>query len=110
MKSLNDVKPGDILIERSTYSTNIVTVKRVTSTLIVVNNRRYRKKDGRVLGGDIWSCGKVEIPKEGQIESIQQAKYISNVTNKLLKMSKSYNITYEQAVKIAEILNISENL
>lgn len=106
MSSLNDVKPGDILVECTRNHISVVTVSKVTPTQIVCGNKRYRKKDGYLVGRDAWNYGKVDIPKEGQIDSIRKSEFISRVITAMHRTQRN-DLTYGQILKIAEILNIS---
>lgn len=64
------------------------------------------KRDGYEIGsGGFYYCH-ITIPKEGEVESIGRTNFIINVCIKGKKMLDSYNISYEQAVKIKEILNL----
>lgn len=109
MSSLNDVKPGDILVECRKNYMGIVTVLKVTPTQIVLNNNsRYRKKDGYLVGRDAWNYGKVKVPENGQVESIRKSEFIGKVVTAMHRTQRN-DLTYEQVMKIAEILNIPSN-
>ena len=109
MSSLNDVKPGDILVECKRNYIGIGTVSKITPTQIVLdNNSRYRKKDGYLVGRDAWNYGRVRIPEKGQVESIRKSEFISKVVTAMHRTQRN-DLTYEQVLKIAEILNIPSN-
>lgn len=73
MKELKDLVVGDKVIVYDKYDNekNGV-VKRVTKTLVVVNDIRYRKSDGFQYGiYGLYSC-RIKIPKdEEQIKAIE---------------------------------------
>lgn len=107
MSNLADVKVGDLLIKHFRATRSIVKVEKLTPTQIVVTGGdRFRKKDGYEIGcGGFYYCN-ITIPKDGEIESIRRTDFIIDVCIKGKKMLDSYNISYEQAVKIKEILNL----
>lgn len=107
MSNLIDVKVGDLLIKHFRDVRSVVKVEKLTPTQIVVTGGdRFRKKDGYEIGsGGFYSCY-ITIPKEGEVESVRRANFITNVCIKGKKMLDSYNISYEQAVKIKEVLNL----
>ena len=107
MNNLADVKVGDLLIKHYRVIRSVVKVEKLTPTQIVVTGgNRFRKKDGCEIGsGGFYYCH-ITIPKEGEVESIRRANFIADVCIKGKKMLDSYNISYEQALKIKEILNV----
>lgn len=107
MRNLADVKVGDLLIKHYRGLRSVVKVEKLTPTQIVVTSGdRFRKKDGYEIGsGGFYHCY-ITIPKEGEVESIRLANFITNVCIQGKKMLDSYNISYEQALKIKEILNL----
>ena len=73
MKELKDLVVGDKVIVYDKYDNkkNGV-VKRLTKTLVVVNNIKYRKTNGFQSGVYGLFSGKIEIPKdEEQIKVIE---------------------------------------
>lgn len=73
MKELKDLVVGDKVVVYDKYDNKkIGIIKRVTKTLVVVNNVKYRKSNGfqtRIYG--LFS-GRIEIPKdEEQIKAIE---------------------------------------
>lgn len=73
MKEFKDLVVGDKVVVYDKYDNKkIGVVKRVTKTLVVVNDIRYRKSNGfqyRIYG--LYSC-RIEIPKdEEQINAIE---------------------------------------
>ena len=107
MSNLADVKVGDLLIKHFRGIRSVVKVEKLTPTQIVVTGGdRFRKKDGCEIGsGGFYFCY-ITHPKEGEVESIRRSNFITNVCIEGKKMLDSYNISYEQALKIKEILNL----
>lgn len=107
MSNLADVKAGDLLIKHYRAIRSVVKVEKLTPTQIVVTGGdRFRKKDGYEIGsGGFYHCH-ITLPKEGEVESIRRENLITNVCIKGTKILDSYNISYEQALKIKEILNL----
>ena len=96
MKELKDLVAGDKVVAYDKYDNRrIAIVERITKTLVVANNIKYRKSDGFASGESyIFSC-RIEIPKD---EWIQKQ---SNRTD--LIESMKYNLEqYNKSVVAAE--------
>lgn len=107
MNNLENVTVGDLLIRHLRDSRSVVKVEKLTPTQIVVTGGdRFYKKNGYEIGsGGFYYCY-ITIPKEGEVESIRRANFVADVCFKGKKMLDSYNISYEQALKIKEVLNL----
>jgi len=106
MKTLYDLKVGDLILEKYRYDTVISKITAITPTQIVVGRCRYRKKDGRLVGNsDSWFVRKIEIPTEDDIRKIKEKRIVHKV---LTRMRNTDTITYDQAVAISKILGIDE--
>lgn len=108
MKTLYDVQVGDMLINETRYSSVIVRVDRITPQRIVINNGCvYHKKNGeRVGNSDIWTTNFVRIPKDNEIEELIKRNAIVNIGRKAKEFLDKGKMTYEQALKLKEILNL----
>ena len=105
-ESLENVKAGDVVIEHCRWENVIATVTKVTATQIVVGGDRYRKKDGYLIGSaGSWYHRWISLPKEGEVEVLKRQKFISDVVSELKKLT-AHDVTYEQAVKINEVLGL----
>lgn len=74
MKELKDLVVGDKVVVYDKYDNKkIGVVKRVTKTLVVVNNIKYRKSNGFEYGVSSYILSRrIEIPKdEEQIKEIE---------------------------------------
>lgn len=106
-ESLENVKVGDEVIEISRWVRKIAKVQKVTKTQIMVSEwGRYRKKDGILVGScnDLWPCS-IRLPKEGEIEEIKRLAIVNDVLSKV-RMMGDKDLTYDQAVKIKEVLGL----
>lgn len=107
MSDLSNVQVGDFVISHCCSGTRVLKVVKITPTQIVtVGNERYRKKDGYAIGSGGFYYDYATIPKEGEVESIRRRNFVVDICLKGKKMLDSYSISYEQAVKIKEILNL----
>lgn len=107
MENLENAKVGDLLISRNRHRASVVKVERVTPTqLVVTGGERFRKKDGSGVGSGGFYYSYLTIPKEGEVESIKKRNVVETVCYSAKKVLESYNISYEQALKIKEILNV----
>ena len=105
-ESLENVKVGDMVIERSRWRIALAKVTKVTATQVVIGENRYRKKDGYLVGSaGRWYPNRISLPKEGEIEELKRQKFIEDVVSRLNKLT-ARDITYDQAVKIKEVLGL----
>lgn len=105
-ESFENVKVGDVVIlHAGPYKTKVNKVRKVTATMIHVGNERYRKKDGNLVGAGPWDLSWITIPKEGEIEELKAQEFIGYVVSEMKKLT-ARSITYEQAVKIKEVLGL----
>lgn len=73
MKKIKELQVGDLVIVYDKYENRrIDIVERITKTLVVVNNIKYRKSDGFVPRESYIFSRRIEIPKdEEQIKEIK---------------------------------------
>lgn len=73
MKEFKDLVVGDKVVVYDKYDNRrIAIVERITKTLVVVNNIKYRKSDGFASGESYISSCRIKIPKdEEQIKAIK---------------------------------------
>ena len=103
---MENVKAGDVVIEHCQWENVIATVTKVTATQIVIRGGRYRKKDGYLIGcAGSWYHRWISLPKEGEIEEMQRREFVSDVVFKM-RLLHDRDVTYEQAVKIKEVLGL----
>lgn len=63
--SLDDIVAGDIVVQRDRSDCSplsFVKVDRVTKTQIIIGTWRYRKKNGKEIGGTIWHRSWIYAP------------------------------------------------
>lgn len=102
-ESLENVKVGDVVIERGPFLTEIKRVTKITPKYIVIGQSRYHKNNGRRCGSDYGTY--ISIPREGEIESLKEKAFVWSIIRKLGNLSEK-DITYDQAVKIKEVLGL----
>ena len=73
MKEFKDLVAGDKVVVYDKYDNRrIAIVERITKTLVVVNNIKYRKSNGFAYGESYFFSRRIEIPKdEEQIKAIE---------------------------------------
>lgn len=76
MNEFENMKVGDLMIVKGSYTCGdcLREVERVTKSQIVVDKRRYRKKDGRLVGGGVWCYGYIRPATEKDIERLNKVK------------------------------------
>lgn len=105
-ESLENVKVGDVVIVHRRSGDVIGIVHRVTQTMIMVGNNRFKKKNGDMVGcsSEYWFCY-ITIPEDGEVEMIKKKMFVNDIANDAIKKI-SKGLTYEQAVKIKEVLGL----
>lgn len=73
MKELKDLVVGDKVVTYDKYDNRrIAIVERITKTLVVVNNIKYRKSNGFAYGESYFYSHRIKIPKDKeQIKTIE---------------------------------------
>ena len=106
-ESLENVKVGDVVIRQNRYGEmEIVDVIKVTKTQIAVESgSRYRKADGCSIGTGIWDRTCIFMPVKGEVERLRKKQFIREVASRMKHVNMN-GITYEQAVKIKEVLGL----
>lgn len=76
MNEFENLKVGDLVVVRGSLivGEELRKIERVTNSQIVIGNRRYRKKDGRLVGEWKWHYGFIKPATEKDIERINEAK------------------------------------
>lgn len=105
-ESLENVKVGDKVVVHRRSGNVIGTVHRVTQTMVMVGNNRFKKKNGDMVGGssEYLFCY-ITIPEDGEVEMLKKKMFISDIANDVIKKIRE-GLTYEQAVKIKEVLGL----
>lgn len=108
MRDLSNVQVGDALVNELRWGKNVVYVEKLLPTQILIKNGgRYYKKNGHRVGyGDCYSTDYIRIAEEDEIQKIREFNFKTNVCNRAITVLDRKDISYEQAVKIKEILNL----
>lgn len=74
MNELENVKVGDLMVVNGSYAhlDCLKEVERITKSQIIVNKRRYWKKNGRLVGDGDWCYGFIKPATEKDIEIINK--------------------------------------
>ena len=74
MNEFENLKVGDLVVVRGNIiaGEELSKIERVTNSQIVISNRRYRKKDGRLVGEGNWHYGSIKPATEKDIERINE--------------------------------------
>ena len=83
--NLESVQTGDTLIynDRNPADSKIVEVERTTKTQIIAGGQRFLKSSGRLVGTTVWDSVNVTIPKDGEIEKVQNARLHQRLVYKI---------------------------
>lgn len=77
MKELKDLVAGDKVVAYDKYDNRrIAVVERITKTLVVVNNIKYRKSNGFQFGVSSYILSRrIEIPKDEELIKAIELEY-----------------------------------
>lgn len=71
---LQSLKPGDFVIASGRHD-HLRTVARITPTTIILNNEtKFRRKDGKQIGADVWYPVWLDQPTDERVHAIKLAK------------------------------------
>ena len=104
-EDFTNVKVGDILVlSRWNMPEELVRVTKLTPKRFEAGSFTWAKKTGSVVGfsGSYWRPT-IYVPKEEDINRIQQDNFVRKVYRKLSSL-KLQDLTYEKAVLIDDIL------
>lgn len=90
MSKLEELKVGDLVIVGRGYASDVVAkIDRVTKSQLIVNNRNFWKKNGRVVGGDPWCCDRIIIATEENLCNLKRLKRMKELIAYLRDVSWS---------------------
>lgn len=102
MKTLENVKVGDSVILHGAQRSEVARVVRTTKTQVQVGGRKFRKSDGRVVGGDGWSSTRIEPYTEEKANEIARTQNRNNMRRYIV----NYDWKYLSDEKLEQIYNI----
>jgi len=113
--SLDSLDAGDkVFIQYFSFSRNceIKTIERTTKTQIIVGGRRYNRRTGYVVGGDVYSSpiiSEVTDEKIALYNEQQRTKRIKNLLESIssIKPSEMSDEMIELANKITELKELN---
>ena len=98
---IENLKVGDKVFIEHRYGCSLRTVEKITSAGNIKTNGIWFNSNGREKGGDAWNKCYLAEATEEEIVRFQQ----NVVIQKALKlMSETRKISYEQAIKIIQLL------
>lgn len=105
MNEFENMKVGDLVIVSGTYTCGecLRKVERVTKFQIVIDNRRYWKKDGCLVGGGGLCYGYIRPATEKDIERLKKIKQ----KNELLAFIRNValdNLSLESLQTICDVV------
>ena len=102
---LTNTKIGDKVIVHSMWGSRVSTIQRVTKCYVIVDGTKYHKENGHSP-----YCGfnstHITIATLAELESMRKEAYVKKIYTHLRDKLRVEHLSYEQAVKIGELLNI----
>lgn len=100
---IDELKVGDLVFVYGYCDKTLVKVERLTKTLVIVNNIRFRKLDGRERGSDgFYHCRRIEEATPESISKYKKSIKRAACINKI----KRFNLEEASDACIAQILSI----
>lgn len=105
MNELENVKVGDFVVLRGSYAHDdcLRKVERVTKFQIVVGNRRFWKKNGRLVGAGILCHAYIRPATKNDIERINKVNLKKKLTAFIRQVAWS-NLPLESLQAICDIV------
>lgn len=105
MNKLEGINVGDKVIVYLSYSKNIRTVKRLTKTLVVLDNgSRYKKEDGYLYGARGFYVPHIEKATPKLIDEVNEENKRRNFISKLSTYPWN-RLTTDKLEKVYELIN-----
>lgn len=105
-KWIRELKRGDKVFVSSYGSVKLYKVERITAKGFIKVNDNYYGKTGCLIGGEMYKTNHLEQATEDKLKDYENKAFIYDVT-KEIRRTRYNTLTYEQAFKIAEILNLN---
>ena len=106
-KTFDDLQVGDLVIVERMLTKHIQKIVKMTKTQIILDNdEKYKKSNGYPVGSTTtWSTTHIIIPTDEMIRTVREDNFKRGLVRNVLNQLSPSSITYEQAVKIKEILD-----
>lgn len=102
---LEGVKPGDLLLVTRYSDEWLSKVDRVTATLAICGNTKYRINDGQPTPRDRWSTCRAHTPDADDIERVRR-KVLRNELVKILESRDAKELWSSLTLaKVKQLLN-----
>jgi len=106
--NLEDAKVGDVLVVSGGMGgSSLETVERLTKTLVITNQGKWRKQNGRMPGADAWSRFYAKIATSEDIRNVR----LEIARQKILRrIEENYRVlSTEDCMTIMGIINRGEH-
>lgn len=104
MENLEDINVGDKVILANARIKRVETVTKVTKTLVVVGNRRFKKDGGSEYGGRPFETMRICKATPEVLTEIEEENMRSDLINKIARYPWGYLSTYKLE-KVYELIN-----
>lgn len=73
---------GDtVVIEINREPTRVTKVTRVTSTLAIAGDRRFKRDTGQLVGSNVWTSGSIRLANKDDIAADRRRRLIYRCSN-----------------------------
>lgn len=106
-KTFDELQVGDLVIVERMLTKSIQKIVKITKTQIILDNdEKFKKSNGYPVGPTTtWSTTHIMIPTDEMIRTVREDNFKRGLVRNVLNQLSPSSITYEQAVKIKEILD-----
>jgi hypothetical protein len=106
--SLEKLQVGDkVFITSAGFKQQLATVDRLTATQIVVENSKYSKGSGKLIGGSGgWYCQYIHPATDQQIAEYQEERLRKRLINAIVSACEYNKLEQLDTDKLKEIIEI----
>ena len=104
---LKDLKVGDLVVVYDTYTEKLASVQRITNTLIIAHNTKFRKSTGVQVGEGMWHSKNIYIPTGNDIERIKKEMTKRKMTDTIYNFAgraRQEQVSFEDLEKVYDVI------
>ncbi len=107
---LENVQPGDTLIWHTDYGRrkSLLTIDRITKTLVVSGCHKFQKSDGENQCRDKWNRSRATIPEKGEITVIRNIKYREKLIERIAHHCTPHSLKSITLTKLEQLNQVLE--
>jgi len=104
---LKDLKVGDLVVLNDTYIEKLAPIQRITNTLIIAHNTKFRKSTGVQVGERMLYHESISIPSEDDIKRIKKEMDKRKMTDTIYifaERARREQVSFENLEKVYDVI------